>query len=287
MDRSLPYAVSVVALCSASFAIAGCVAPVESPSDGDVAALESPLTPASVASSVNVLLGVPTDSDPSDDYLMDHGAYVLSYSAERNEANWVAWRVDASDLGSSGRSTTFHADSALPSSMYHVVSGDYTGSGYDRGHLCPSADRTKTAAINAVTFLMTNVHPQLHTLNAGVWEKMETFERDLASADGAEVYVVAGPLFGAHPDTIGNGVAVPDASFKIVVALASGDTAADVTKTTAVYAAIMPNQDDVSTAAWTSYITTVDEIELRSGYDFLTRVPAAVQKVIEAKRNVP
>ena len=137
--------------------------------------------------------------------------------------------------------------------------------------------------MNAVTFLMTNMVPQLHELNAGPWEKLEARERELAEQPDAEVYIVAGPLFDATPLAIGHGIAVPKATWKIIVALKTGQTANDVTASTEVIAAIMPNEPGVGQHPWTDYVTSVDEVEKKTGYDFLARVPDSVERVIEAR----
>ena len=242
---------------------------------------------ASAAStSVHVTLGIPKDSDDSDDYLIDKGIYVLSYNSERNLANWVAWRLDATDLGTFERTDHFRSETDLPTTFYHVKSSDYTNSGFDRGHLCPSADRTATAAANDTTFLMTNMHPQLHALNAGAWSEMETFERSLA-VPGKNVYIVAGPLFPTTPSTIGHGVQVPSASYKVMIVLNSGEGPSDVTTTTPIYAAVMPNVENVNDQAWTTYMTSVDNVEQLSGYDFFNRVRKRVQTSLERETNVP
>ena len=88
----------------------------------------------------NAALGVPLDADPSDDYLIDRTYWVASYSPKRLEPNWVSWRLVASDLGSVKRGNSFRADTALPDGFKKVQKNDYAGSGYDRGHMCPSAD---------------------------------------------------------------------------------------------------------------------------------------------------
>jgi hypothetical protein len=90
--------------------------------------------------------------------------------------------------------------------------------------------------MNSTTFLMTNMVPQLHELNAGPWEKLEQHERELAEAPDAELYVVAGGIFDANPPTIGHGVAVPKANFKIITVLKTGQVATDVTDSTEVVA---------------------------------------------------
>jgi endonuclease G, mitochondrial len=193
----------------------------------------APRTPESSASvsigqSVHVALGVPTDSDPSDDYLLDHGVYVLSYNHKKNVANWVAWEVDRAFLGHVRRKNNFRPDSSLPADFYHVAADDYRKSGFDRGHLCPSADREATSEHNSLTFLMTNIQPQLHELNEGPWEKLEEHERELARRRDAEVFIVAGGIFEADYQRIGHDVGVPKASYKIIVALRQGQGASDV-----------------------------------------------------------
>jgi len=236
-----------------------------------------------IASSVHVALGIPTDADPADDYLMDKGSYVLSYNAARRVANWVSWYLNRSLLGSAHRRDKFLADDSLPPGFVRVSAHDYARSGYDRGHLCPSADRSDSDADNATTFLMTNMQPQLHELNDGPWKDVEEHERVLAR-QGKDVFIIAGGVFGASPRTIGpSNVAVPDASYKIIVSLDAGQRAADVTTATAVLAVIMPNQPGVSKKPWQQYAVSVDDVERATGYDYLSRVATAVQQVIEAR----
>src|SRR4051794_35520367 len=83
-----------------------------------------------LSGSPHVRFGVPVDADPRDDYLMDRGAYVASYNRNRNEANWVAWRLTRDDLGTVERSDDFRADERLPAELRRVVPSDYRASGY-------------------------------------------------------------------------------------------------------------------------------------------------------------
>lgn len=237
---------------------------------------------ASIANSIHVALGTPRDADPSDEYFIDQRAFVLSYSPEKRVANWVAWQLDRKHLGNIRRKDDFRADLALPARFYRVTERDYLHSGYDRGHLCPSADRQDSPDDNSRTFLFTNIEPQLHELNAGPWEQLERYARSRVEA-GALLYVVAGGVFSAPFPTIGNGVAVPAANFKIIVVLQPGQGAADVDVNTEVLAVLMPNQHGVAERPWTAYTATVDAIERASGYDFLNAVPEHIQRVIEAR----
>ena len=255
--------------------------PGDSPAPGKAAGAGTSV-PASFAS-IHVALGVPKDADPSDDHLLDEHSFVVSYSPLKRVPNWVAWRLDRSYLGRARRQNDFRPDPVLPSEFYHVNERDYLHSGYDRGHLCPSADREDTPEDNSTTFVFTNMEPQLHELNAGPWEKFERYERERAERPGAVLYIVAGGVFSNPPPTIGQGVAVPAANFKIVVVLAEGQGAADVNDETEVISVLMPNQAGVGEHPWTEFLTSVDAVERATGYDFLNAVPEAVQRVIEAR----
>src|SRR5206468_4890054 len=187
-------------------------------------------------------------------------------------------------LGNARRKDNFRADESLPVNVYHVTPRDYVHSGSDRGHLCPSADRGASDDANSTTFRMTNIVPQAHELNAGPWEKLEEHERDLAERPDAAVFIVAGPVFNVNPPRIGNGVAVPRALFKIIVVLKSGQAANDVDESTEVIAAVMPNERGVGRRQWTDFVVSVDEVESETQYDFLSAMPDAIEKVIEARK---
>jgi endonuclease G, mitochondrial len=236
---------------------------------------------ASISSSVHVSLGTPRDADPSDEYFIDQRSFVLSYSPDKRVPNWVAWQLDRRHLGHVRRKDDFRSDLALPARFYRVKESDYLRSGYDRGHLCPSADRQSSAEENSQTFLFTNIAPQLHELNAGPWEQLESHARKLVQR-GAVLYIVAGGVFSAPFPTIGNGVAVPAANFKIIVVLEQGQGPSDVDESTEVLAVLMPNRRGVGEREWKAYSTSVDAVEQASGYDFLNALPERVQRVIEA-----
>lgn len=269
-------------------AVAGCVgarlaqmepaAPVTGPPPPEGPVLEG------VAKSVHAAMGVPKDDDDSDDVLLDRRAFVLSYNPRFEDPNWVSWRLDEGDIGDVERQDDFRVDQDLPGGFYRVTPKDYAKSGYDRGHLCPSKDRSTSPELNSLTFVMTNMQPQRPELNRHRWKEMEEFTRDLAIKRQKQLYVIAGGIFDANPETIGHGVAVPKAAYKIIVVLERGQGAKDVTAATEVIAAIMPNSKTVTQKPWTDYQVSIDEVEAATGYDFLRRVPEDVQRVIEAKR---
>jgi endonuclease G len=232
-----------------------------------------------------VALGIPSDADQSDDVILDEHDFVLSFNPRLLNPNWVAWQLDSRYLGGVRRRDDFRADESLPASATRVTPRDYLHSGYDRGHLCPSADRTATEQMNSLTFLMTNMVPQVHELNAGPWERLEDHARDLAKKAGVELYIVAGPIFDPIPKTIGRGVAVPSATYKVIVVLSTGQDATHVTRDTPVISVVIPNEARVSGHPWNEFTTTVDDVERQSGYDFLKAVADDVEVALEAKAS--
>lgn len=227
--------------------------------------------------SPHLALGTPVDADPSDDHVILRRQYALSYNANRNGPNWAAWRLVAADYGGQPRRAGhFLTDEELPAGWYRVRHADYDRTGYDRGHLVRSEDRTASRADNDATFLLSNVLPQRHGLNAGPWLRLEDHCRHLAQRDGRQLYVVAGAVWGAQPATIGHGVAVPTAFWKVVVVTAPGDGPNEVTARTRVIAAIMPNVE-APAARWETYQVSLAEVERRSGYQLLGRVSEAVR----------
>src|SRR3954454_9561408 len=89
--------------------------------------------------------GATTDVNFPSNYLMSKPQYAHSYHRDHGVPNWVSWHRGPLDLGSAARCDCFKSDPNLPSAWYHVTTGSYTSSGYDRGHMCPSADRTASS----------------------------------------------------------------------------------------------------------------------------------------------
>lgn len=242
--------------------------------------------PARSSGSVHLALGTPTDADPSDDLLLVKAQYALSYNPRRNVPNWVSQNLDESYFGPAPRHKgKFLADETLPAGVYRVRDQDYTGSGYDRGHMVRSEERTRTPEDNTATFLLTNVLPQRHDLNAGPWLRLEDYCQELSQKSHRELYIMTGGIFAPGGATIGHGVAVPTECFKIVVVLERGRGARDVTEGTRVIAVVMPNVTGILDEGWGRYRTTVREIERRTGYDFLSAVPAVIQRLIETRTD--
>lgn len=213
-------------------------------------------------------------------YLLEKPQYAMSYNRDNGEANWVSWHLDSSWLGSAPRQNDFRNDTTLPAGWYQVQSTDYSGSGFDRGHMCPSGDRTITVAANSATFLMTNMIPQLPANNQGVWANLESYSRTLVS-QGDELYIISGGQGLQY--FIANGhVAVPAQTWKVIIVLTNGtNDVARVTTSTRTIAVVMPNSGSIG-SDWRAYRVSVDQVEAITGFDFFSNVPSSIQNVIEA-----
>jgi endonuclease G len=242
----------------------------------------------------NLLLGNPSKavhdrSTSPDNYLMDSGYYTLSYNRDHATPNWVSWYIGSSSLGSTDRENDYRANTSLPAGWYQVKANGYSGSGFDRGHNCPSADRTSSVAANSSTFLMTNMIPQAPNNNQRTWANFENYLRSLVK-QGKEVYVVMGS-YGkggtgskTYQKTIDGGhVTVPAHIWKVAVVLSKGNNdLSRITTSTRVIAINTPNTNSIN-SNWQTYLTSVDAIEAATGYDLLSNVSVSIQKVLEAK----
>ena len=232
----------------------------------------------------HLALGLPEDEDPSDEVLLDRGEFVLSYSRTHNAPNWVAWRLEAADLGAVERGSSFRADLGLPAGLTPIEPDALRKSGWDRGHLCPSEDRTASAAANRQTFIMSNVLPQNPTLNRGSWARLEADTRAFAQ-EGQTVQVLAGALWqdGAASESRVGGMTIPSRLFKIVVASRGDGQPESINETDTVIAVIAANSDAAKGHSWREFQTSVDAIEEASGYDFLAELPDTIETALEAR----
>jgi endonuclease G len=231
-----------------------------------------------------IVLGNPSaavnDTNQPNNYLVIHDGYILSYNKSRGTANWVTWHLSGADIGDAERTNAFAADPLLPSE-WRVKEDAYEGTPYDRGHLCPSEDRSDTAESNRESFLMSNMQPQLSKLNRGTWKSLEGYVQRLAKQTGMEAYLFAG-CYGSGGKVNGK-VTIPTHCWKIVVLLSEGNNdKRRINCSTRVIAVNMPNESSIK-SGWRNYRTTVDDIENKTGYDFLSTLPKSKQSCLESK----
>ncbi|GEO07341.1 sugar-non-specific nuclease NucA-like protein [Adhaeribacter aerolatus] len=258
------------------------------------ATMQKPAARTAFTGSEHLLLGNPSNATPDENnfnnYLLDKPQFALSYSRDRGTPNWVSWHVSRTWLGDAPRQDNFRTDTSLPSDWYKVNTYAYSGSGFDRGHNCPSADRSKTPEDNAATFLMTNIIPQAPTHNRETWGNMEEYIRTLVEQGGQECYIIMGSYgtggtgSSGFKETIAGGkITVPAQIWKVVVVLPEGDDDGNrINQDTRVIAVNTPNTNNAN-PDWSTYLTTVDVIEAATSYDLLSDLPDEIEQVLEAK----
>ena len=258
--------------------------------DGNGAACEllPPVSPGLDATllasnSPHLALGNPSNAatENPDNLLIERSQYVLSYNRDRGTANWASWQLDAEWLGQTDRQDDFRQDGGLPAEVYQVTPNDYRNSGYDRGHIVPSGDRTRSVQDNSATFLMTNILPQAPENNRGAWRELEEYSRDLVYQFGLDLIVMAGG-YGEKTQLANGRVTAPSRLWKIIVILEqSEEDLAAMGLESPIIAVDMPNQATIA-SDWRLYQTTVDRIELATGYDFLSELPPELQAELES-----
>jgi endonuclease G len=232
-----------------------------------------------------------TSTTSPNNYLLSKSQYVLSYNNSRGTANWVAWHMSNAWKGSATRCDCFATDTQLPSTFFRASSTSFSGSGFDRGHICPSEDRDGSSADNAATFLMSNMIPQAPNNNQITWNAFEGYCRNLLN-QGNELYIVSGGYGnggtgsnGGVTNTLASGaIAVPSRVWKAVVVMPIGSNdLSRVSSATRVIAIDVPNTQTASSQPWHAYRTSVDAIEAQTGLDLFNLVSSEFQNSIEAQ----
>jgi len=240
--------------------------------------------------SLQMQLGNPSAATPDTNnhshYLIQRSIEALDYNDNRGQANWASWDLTSGDAnGAVARQDSYAADKSLPPNFYKVAASEYSLSGFDRGHLCPSADRTDSTNDNDMTFLMSNMMPQAPDNNRITWNHLESYCQTLADV-GNEILITCGPSgFDGSTLSSSSHIFVPSNTWKIavVVPLGVGTALSRITTTTnRVIAVIVPNTNGVS-ANWSNYVTSVHEIELRTGLTFFSALPGTIASAFRAK----
>ncbi|OMP79000.1 DNA/RNA non-specific endonuclease [[Flexibacter] sp. ATCC 35208] len=254
---------------------------------------------ANTSDNSHILLGNPSSAQPCIEfpanYLIDRDYWIGSYNSLRGGPNWVSWHLQASDVGSSGRTDDFRADTELPSTFYQVQSTSFTSSGFDRGHNCPSGDRTSSVDANEATFLMSNMIPQAPNNNQKAWATFEDYTRNTLAGSANECFIIMGSYgtggtgsAGAATTIDGGNVTVPRKVWKVVVVIPIGDNdLSRITSSATVVAIDTPNDNTTVSTNWKEYITTVKAIEDSTGYSLLSNLPTDVQTALKSKVYVP
>jgi endonuclease G len=244
--------------------------------------------------------GAVADINQPNNYLMSKPEFAMSYNRDLGRPNWVSWHLTDAwiPVNHPSRVDTFRPDPAVPPDWYRVQSFDFTGSGFDRGHMSPNADRESSVPVNQATFLMSNMVAQAPDNNQGPWAGFENYLRSVVHGDPAhlnEVYIVSGPAGiggigsnGATNTVAGGHVTVPAYTWKVALVLTdngSDDDISRVTCSTTAIAVILPNIQGIRSSDWHSYLTTVNAVENLTGYHFFTSLPQPIQNCIKTSVN--
>ncbi len=210
--------------------------------------------------------------------IMSRMNYTTSYNKKWKMPNWVAWKIDKSELkNNESRTNEFLPDPDLKESEA-VTTNDYRGSGYDRGHMCPAGDNRYHWKAMQESFYMTNMCPQNHKLNSGDWNDLEEMCRFWAEKEDG-LYVVCGPIVNSKsPKTIGRRqkVVVPDAFFKVILSTAGKQPRA--------VGFVFQNTNTRQHLG--KYAMSVDEVEAMTGIDFFPALPNDVEAMVEKQINL-
>lgn len=204
--------------------------------------------------------------------LIHYKGMTVSFNPQVHLPNWVAWELTREETeGAEPRAQNFEADREIPGC---ATPQDYSYSGYDRGHMAPAGDMKWDAEAMRQSFYMTNVCPQVKSLNTGAWKKLETKCRTWAEADSAIVIVCGPVLTDSLSEFIGSTrVAVPRRFFKVILSPYANPPRG--------IGFIMDNgyiKGGMQTTA-----VTIDEVEAATGHDFFSTLPDDLETELEAQ----
>lgn len=206
--------------------------------------------------------------------IVQYTGMTVSFNPEAHVPNWVAYELTADEArGEEPRYNNFRQD---PDVDGCATPADYKNTGFDRGHMAPAADMKWDQMAMRESFLMTNIVPQVHTVNRGPWGSLEEKCRARAMADSA-VVIVCGPVLTDPVDfRIGQtGVVVPRRFFKVILSPYSNPPMA--------IGFIMPNE--TFSGGMQVCAVSVDSVEAVTGHDFFSALPDDIESEIESNVN--
>ncbi len=205
--------------------------------------------------------------------------YDVGYSNSRGNPLWVMYQLHrAKDGEVAKRPSKFSMDDRTEAKIVHE---HYNHSGYDRGHLAPNHAIGALCSDEAQieTFKMSNIMPQAPHLNQKWWERLERVEFSHFTKQFEQVWVIDGPIFSAHPVTLPNSsgkVQVPEQNYKIHLAQKEGKWHV---------LAFLVDQGVQGNEPLSQYLSTVAEIEQKTGLSFFPQLPPEVQTPLKSSKG--
>ena len=206
--------------------------------------------------------------------IIRHTGYTLSYDRQHRQSRWVAYELTAEETrGTVKRVDRFVPDPEVPEGSATV--SDYKGTGYDKGHLAPSADMCWSEITMKESFYLSNMSPQVPGFNRGIWKNLETLVRIWAVEDSV-LYIITGGVLEPGLPAIGTGrVSVPRLFYK-VVATPAGKEAKGI-------GFVIPNKK--TTRDLRSFVVSIDSVEILTGIDFFCQMPDVEESQIERQAD--
>ena len=204
--------------------------------------------------------------------IYSHSSYSFSYSENHEQSEWVAYVLEKNNLTNLNFQRPFFEQDPL----VETASADwrnYKNSGYDKGHLCPAADRKSSFSDYNETFFTSNISPQKHDFNSGVWNRLEEKVRYWAlKYDG--LYVVTGGVLNDNLKSIGKEkVSVPKYFYKVLLTKDGSR----------MIGFLVPHQK--SNQPLYEFTATVDDIEKMTGIDFFPKLSDTIENELESKSD--
>ncbi len=205
--------------------------------------------------------------DPKEYEIVTHSAMILSYNEEHEQANWVMHIIPKDVItGINTRSNDFRPDPNVSTGTADV--DDYWDSGYDRGHMAPSADFRWSKRALSESYYYSNISPQTPELNREAWSSLETQIREWVIEYG-DLLILTGPILKDSLPKTQQGsyrLSIPELNFKIVVDLKPEKPKA--------LAFLFENTKEV-TYNLKEKLVTIDSIEVLTGINFFPNMPNA------------
>jgi len=205
--------------------------------------------------------------------IVSYTQFTLSYNEEHEQADWVAYELNKAELQQSNgdcSSSCFKEDENISTGSASL--DDYSSSGFDRGHLCPSKDNDFSQIAQEESYLLSNITPQIPSLNQGVWVELEDWVREKAIE--SERVVVCGPVFINNLGKMGpNDLTIPGYYFKVVLKYED-----DKPKTIGF---LIPQIG--ATGNFQDYQVPVNTIETLTGINFFPFLEDRIENSVEAQ----
>lgn len=205
--------------------------------------------------------------------IIEHEFFTLSYKEEFEQAEWVAYELKLPKTKVKFKRPYFIEDPKVDS--HSADWKNYRKSGFDKGHLCAAADMKISKKAYDDTFFTSNISPQRHNFNDGIWNRLENKTRYWAASKN-NIFVITGGVLSKGLPTIGyENVAIPDYFYKILWSKNNGKLQ--------MIAFLIPHQKTEQSIY--DFVISVDAIESRTGIDFFKNLEDNLENELEKKTD--